>query len=318
MNKIYLTILVVILHFPVFAKEITVSGELKALDTSIYSPPRIKNIWQYTISFMAENGSVVQTGMPVLMFKTDAIKTKLMDAKGKLSIKKSELKNKNVNEVEATANKKLAIEEKKMQLLKAKAKAELPQSVVAKNEFEENRLNYQLALKDLAWAQQDYQLTQQKIRAEKSILQAKINKHSNEVKGYETAIKKMNMFATKSGVVMHQPNWNHNKFSIGDSVWNGQRVIEVADLTKVIAQLEVSENQIKDIKLGQKVKIVLDALPDKEFFGHIESIASIVRIKSKEQPAKILDATVKLDKVDAELMRPGMRLSGIINIVGDL
>jgi len=316
MNK-FLIFLFVFISFTTFGKEVTVSGELKALDTSVYSPPRIKNIWQYTISFMAENGSVVQPGMPVLMFKTDTIQTKLVDSKGKLSIKQSELKNKQVNKIETFANKKLAIEEKKMQLEKAKRKAELPKSVIAKNQYEENRLNYQLAQKDFAWSQQDSQLTQQKIQAEESILQAKINKHTNEVNNYEAAIKKMNMFATKPGVVMHQSNWSRNKFSVGDTVWNGQRVIEVADLNKIIAQLEINENQIKDIKLGQKVKIVLDALPDKEFFGSIESIANVVRTKSKEQPAKILDATVKLDNVDSELMRPGMRLSGKVSVGND-
>ena len=316
MNKLPL-FLIVFICFTAFSKEVTVSGELKALDTSVYSPPRIKNIWQYTISFMAENGSVVQPGMPVLMFKTDTIQTKLVDSKGKLSIKRSELKNKQVNKVETFANKKLAIEEKKMELEKAKRKAELPKSVIAKNEYQENQLNYQLAQKDYAWALKDEQLTRQKIKAEESILQAKINKHANEVKGYQDAIRKMNLFASKSGVVIHQSNWSRNKFSVGDSVWNGQRIIEVADLTKIIAQLEINENQIKDIKLGQKVKIVLDSLPDKEFFGTIQSIANVVRTKSKEQPAKILDATVKLDHVDAELMRPGMRLSGIIKVGDD-
>jgi len=296
------------------SKEINVSGELKALDTSVYSPPRIKNIWQYTISFMAENGSVVQPGMPVLMFKTDNIQTKLVDAKGKLSIKKSELANKKVNKVETFANKALMIEEKKMNLEKAKQKAELPKNVIAKNEYEENKLNYELAKKDYQWAIQDKELTEQKISAEESILNAKINKHQNEVKGYQSAIKEMNMFATKAGVVIHQSNWSHNKFSVGDTVWNGQRVIEVADLTRIIAKLEIDENQIKDVKLGQKVKIVLDALPDKEFFGTIQSIASVVRTKSKEKPSKILDATVKLDKVDSQLMRPGMRLSGKITV----
>ncbi len=314
MIKIYLIIVFVVSSTVTIAKEISVSGELKALDTSVYSPPRIKNIWQYTISFMAENGTVMEPGKPVLMFKTDKIKTKLIDAKGKLTIKQSELNNKKVNKVETLANKNLIIQEKKMQLEKSKRKAELPKSVIAKNEYEENKLNYQLAQKDYAWAKQNEQLTKQKIQAEESILKAQINKHTNEVKGYKEAIKKMNMFASKPGVVIHQSNWSGNKFTVGDTVWNGQRVIEVADLNRIVAKLEINENQIKDIKLGQQVKIILDSLPDKEFFGIIDSIANVVRIKSKEQPAKILDATVKLDKVDAELMRPGMRLSGIITV----
>ena len=68
---------------------ISVTGELQALKTDSYSPPRVRGIWQYTIAFMAEDGSVVKQGMPVLMFKTDAIQTKLIDAQGQLGIKQS-------------------------------------------------------------------------------------------------------------------------------------------------------------------------------------------------------------------------------------
>ena len=92
---------------------IKVTGELEALKTDNFTPPRVKGIWQYTIAYMAEDGTVVQPGAPVLMFKTDAIQTKLVNAKGKLGIKQSEIKNKKVNKVENFEKKSILIEEKK-------------------------------------------------------------------------------------------------------------------------------------------------------------------------------------------------------------
>ena len=72
MKKIKPLILLFVLFFVAQAsadKSIQVAGELKALKTDSFTPPRVKGIWQYTISFMAEDGSVVKEGMPVLMFK---------------------------------------------------------------------------------------------------------------------------------------------------------------------------------------------------------------------------------------------------------
>ncbi|HFC30910.1 MAG TPA: HlyD family efflux transporter periplasmic adaptor subunit, partial [Oceanospirillales bacterium] len=147
---------------------------------------------------------------------------------------------------------------------------------------------------------------------EEEILKAEIAKLEKKVQNYQQSIAKMQMMAKTKGVVIHKTGWDGNKFAIGDTVWGGQRVLEVADLSQIIAKLEINENTIKHVKKGQRVKIILDSLPDKVFWGEIQSLANVVRIKSKNQPAKILDATVKIENVDSEIMRPGMRLTAYI------
>ena len=291
------------------AETIKVTGELRALKTDNYSPPKIRRVWQYTIAFLAPDGSIVKPGMPVLMFKTDGIQTKLINSQGKLNIKQSELENNQVNQKELFENKKITIEEKKMTLDKATHKSELPQSLLAKNDYRENQLNFSLAQKEYQWAQEDYSLAKEKAQTEVQILQAAIKKLELEVAGYKDAIKRMKMFAQSEGVVMHKSGWNNNKFAVGDSVYGGQRVVEVANLKQIIAELKINENNIKHVSEGQKVKLVLDALPDKVFWGHISHLSNVVKIKSKNQPAKILDAEVTIENVDAEIMRPGMRLT---------
>lgn len=312
MIKIFLFLLLGISQISQGEDTIKVNGELKALKTDIFSPPRIKNIWQYTIAFMAPDGSIVKPDMPVLMFKTDDIQTKLITAQGNLDIKKSEIKNSQVNKSELFENKKIIIEQKKMELDKATRKSELPQSLLAKNDYAENQLKFELAKKEYKWSTEDYRLTLQKSVTDEQILNASIKKLESEVDGFNDAVKSMKMFAKSEGVVMHKSGWSGNKFAIGDTVHGGQRVVEVANLNQIIAQLEISENNIKHVSKGQKVKLILDSLPDKEFWGTIQSLSKVVRVKSRHQPAKILDAIVSIDKVDAELMRPGMRLSAEI------
>ncbi len=101
-------------------------------------------------------------------------------------------------------------------------------------------------------------------------------------------------------------------YAVGDSVWGGARVTEVADVDQIIAQLEIKENDMSRVSEGQKVKFVLDAYPDLEFTGHIQSLSKVVRTKSKNQPSKILDAVVEIDDLDLEIMRPGMSIKATI------
>ncbi len=294
------------------ASEFSANGELKALETDNYSPPKIRRIWQYTIAFMAEDGTQVNPGQPVLMFKTDQLKERLLDKQGELNIKQSELKNTQVGMVETLQNKDLAVEEKKMLLDKSQRKAELPKSVIALNEYEENQLNYDLAKLEYQHALDDRRLTEEKLDTEIEILQANIAKLSAEVGELNGSIKSMRIMSKRKGIVMHKTDWNNNKYAVGDSVWGGARVTEVADLEKIIAQLEIKENDMSRVAEGQPVKFVLDAYPDLEFSGTIESLSKVVRTKSKNQPSKILDAMVAIDDLNLNIMRPGMSIKATI------
>lgn len=311
-TNLFLLMLGILIWPQAQATDFSANGELKALETDNYSPPKIRRIWQYTIAFMAEDGTQVEPGQPVLMFKTDQLKERLLDKQGELNIKQSELRNTEVGMVETIQNKDLAVEEKKMLLDKAQRKAALPKSVIALNEYEENQLKHELAKLEYQHALDDRRLTEEKLNTEIDILKANITKLSAEVAELNDSIQRMRIMSKRKGIVMHKTDWNNNKYAVGDSVWGGARVTEVADLEKIVAQLEIKENDMSRVAEGQAVKFVLDAYPDLEFTGTIQSLSKVVRTKSKNQPSKILDAVVAIDDLNLEIMRPGMSIKATI------
>ena len=312
--KALLIMLVLSLNIPttVDAGDLAASGELKAVETDNYSPPRIRRIWQYTIAFMARDGSQVNPGQPVLMFKTDQLKERLLDKQGELNIKSSELKNIQVGKVETLQNKDLAVEEKKMLWDKAQRIAALPETVIALNDYEENQLKFELSKLEYQHALDDRRLNEDKLKTEIQILDANIAKLTAEVADLNNSIKSMRIMSKRKGIVMHQTDRDNNKYAVGDSIWGGARVTEVADLDQIVAQLEIKENDMSRVTEGQKVSFILDAYPDLEFTGHIQSLSKVVRTKSKNQPSKILDAVVEIDNLDLSIMRPGMSIKATI------
>lgn len=297
---------------------IQANGELVAVETDSFSPPKIRRIWQYTIAFMAADGSQVNPGEPVLMFKTDQLRERLMDKEGELSVKQSELKQAKVTEVETLQDKQLAIEEKKMLLDKATRKAELPKSVIALNEYEENQLKHELAKLEYQHALDDMRLTKEKLKTEEEILNARITKLDAEVKELHRSIQSMRIMSKRKGIVIHQTDHSKNKYAVGDSVWGGARVTQVADLDNITAKLEIKENDLTKIKEGMKVTFTMDAYPDLEFSGKVSSLSKVVRTKSKFQPSKILDAEISIDETNLDIMRPGMSIKAKIHHGGDV
>lgn len=293
--------------------QVTSGGELEAVQTQAMAPPRVKRIWRYTIAFMAPDGTTVEAGTPVLGFETQELKTQLLDKKGELANKQSELEAARVNQVEVLEDKGLTFEELDMMSGKAKRKADLPEAVLAGNVYRENQLKFELANLELAHSKVDDALTREQLQTEEEILRTEVDKLQSEVTELEDAIKSMTLMANRSGIVIHKSDWNGNKFTVGDTTWGGRRVVEVADLDAIIARLEIPERDMTRVKVGQAVRFRLDANPDKQFSGTIESLSNVVRQRSKNQPARVIDAVVTVQNSDPEIMRPGMRVSAEID-----
>jgi multidrug efflux pump subunit AcrA (membrane-fusion protein) len=291
---------------------VSVTGELKSAKSLYFGPPSIKDVWNHTIAFMAPDGAVVRKGRPILRFDPQELTTKLRDKSNALNEKQKALEKAEIVAREQLAELRLQIEEAKAALDKARLKADIPESLLASRDYQENQLllkqatlNYELSQVELA--------KEEKVQAiEIEILWREVNVLQVESQQLEASIKTMTIRAPNEGVVIHAVDRHGNKKSVGDTIWRGHRVLEFPDLKQLEAHLEIPERESARIRIGQKVRFSMDASPDQQFFGEIVELASVIHTRSRNQPEKIFDAKVSLAEPDTKLMRPGMSINAQI------
>ncbi len=288
---------------------IKASGELAASETSILGPPAVRRVWNYTVAYMAAEGTPVKKGMPVLSFDTNELQTRLNDKQGELNTKRSELRRAEVNNRETLQDLDLRSKELTMEAEKAALKADLPESVLARNTYQENQLRNELARHELRATRAELKQQALVLQTEEEILRSEINRLQAEVDEIQDGINRMQVKAPRDGVVLHLIDNEGNKISVGDQVWFGMRILEIPDLSKMVAKLEVKERDLARVKPGDRVRFRLDASPERQFTGTIESISKVVRTRSALQPAMVVDAEATIDEPDRQLMRPGMRIN---------
>lgn len=293
---------------------VRVTGEIESANAVFFGPPSVPNIWQYTISYMAPEGRVVEAGTPVLRFDPQELMTKLRDKSNALNEKQKQLDKQKIIAREVMADLKLSQQEATAALEKARLKADIPVELLASREYQENKLVLKQA--ELTLQSRNEQLVkQQRVQnTEINILEREIDVLTAEVAEFQSSVDRMTIKATEPGVVIHTVDRRNNKHEVGDSVWMGRRVIELPDLSKLQVHLEVPERESARIKVGQRVRFVVDAAPDKPFFGEIIELASVIHTRSANQPARIFDATVSMQDPDLTIMRPGMSVSAEIFI----
>ncbi len=95
---------------------------------------------------------------------------------------------------------------------------------------------------------------------------------------------------------------------VGTASFAGTEMMDVSDLSLMNAMVDVDENDVVNIKLGDSVKISIDAFPDRIFTGKVIEIANSAKLSGTGTQDQSTNFTVKvrLDDFGAQDLRPGM------------
>ncbi len=94
---------------------------------------------------------------------------------------------------------------------------------------------------------------------------------------------------------------------VGTGSFAGTEVMRVADLTNMEARVNINENDIVNVKLGDKTRIAIDAYPSRKFSGTVKEIAAAAKTTGLSTQEEVTNFQVKIRVTDKDVsLRPGM------------
>ena len=291
-------------------------GEVKALKSVTISAPADAGDLQ--IIKLAGDGIAVKPNDVVVEF--DKTKTEQDLAQFRSALKSAEAA---IEQAKAQAR--LTEEEDKTAVLKAgydvqSAKLEASkQEIVSHIEGEEAKLKLADAEQKLRESttkqKSDTTLNQSNIEsAEQASMKAKF-----DVEKAEQALAKMSVRAPSAGTISVLQHWmgsGEAPYRAGDRAWPGAAIAELPDASTLRISARVDETERGRLALKQAVTVSLNALPDRQFTGHIERISAIASMDfSSGWPiTRNFILEILLDQTDSRF-KPG--ISGQVNVVVD-
>lgn len=288
------------------------SGEIVATRLRSITPPQFQNTWNVKIAMLKKDGSRVKPGMPIVRFDTQDLLEKLRTGKADVDKKDKELEQQKIKATQLLEDLQLAVDQQISNLEKARMKADIPNSLLARKEYEKNQLNLKLSELELQRAIAALGLERKLQDIEKQVLEGEQKKFSNKVEQLQSDIAKATVIADEEGIFVVGRDHRGNRVKVGDQVWRGRTVAEIPDMQSLQILLQIPEREAARVKSGQRVRFRLEAKPEDHFEGVVVSRGSVVRNRSRNQPAKVFDARVSINKLNPELMRPGMRVTAEI------
>lgn len=140
--------------------------------------------------------------------------------------------------------------------------------VISQQDFEASQVNVRTLEANLRAAEATIRSAQEGIRAaEFQVLSAEA-----VLKELNTSLKRTTIYATMSGIVS-KLNVEKGERVVGTSMMAGTEILRIADLSEMEVKVEVPENDLPRIAVGQGVQIEIDAYLNRKFSGNIVEVA---------------------------------------------
>jgi HlyD family secretion protein len=293
-----------------FVRDVPAQGELHSVRATPISVPTGADAFR--IGWLAPDGSLVKQGDVVIRFDPSALEKRLIDAQddlrgAQLNMEKEQLSG--LSEV------------RKLQQDAAIARVELEQAsqfqkkdadIYSRSEIIESDIDQKLAGERQKHAETSQQSHQRLTGTEVALLQIKVRQADAKIQQARGGLQALAVTAPHDGVLILKRNWRGDTTRVGDSVWNGQPLAEIPDLSAMEAEVYVLEADAGGLKVGKSATVAVESAPGVTYPARIQRVDALAKPRIPGSPVQYFAVTLALGKTDPKVMKPGQRVQAVL------
>ena len=263
-----------------FVRSVRLAGTVEAVQATSIIAPRLsgQNPNSLVIMRLIKAGTTVQAGDPLVEFDRQEQLRNALDRRAELVDFEQQIKKRTAEEVAARASDDSTLKQAESALEKARLEL-VKNPLIPKINAEKNTLAFEEAQARLDQLKQTYELKRRAAAADIKILEIRRNRSETNMKQAESNAERMLIRSPLPGVAVIKTTFKNGgnmvEFMEGDEVRPGQPVIEVVNPAVMRVRARVNQADMNDLRVGQKVRVGLDAYPDLFFDGAVEQISPI-------------------------------------------
>jgi len=289
-----------------FVNKVRVHGIVEAVESHTIAAPRLSGQGLNTliITKLVKNGSAVRQGDVLVEFDRQAQLKNVLDKEAEYKGLVAQIAKKEAEQAAARAA-------DETELKKAEDALKTAELEVKKNEIV-SRIDAEKNMEDLEQARatfqqltQTFDLKRLAAKAEKRILEIQRDRAQTAMKWAQSNTEKMLVHASMDGVAVINSMWKGGSMSDvqeGDEVRAGFPFMQVVNPARMQIRAKVNQADIEELRQAQSVHIGLDAYPELDFGGRVESIAAVAQTSTFSGKARTVVVLFTINGTDPKLM----------------
>ena len=287
-------------------------GELAGLKMTPVVTPEVRR-GGLKIAWMREEGALVEPGEVLVRFDSSQAQLALEENQNQVSTL-----GQRINKTATDSSTEMRIlevdgESADLEFEFARSQVRREEDIFSRWEIQESLMSAALAEYKQLSVEERASLRGQLTEADLEILEIEKQQATTEVELAEEALSSLELAGPVGGVLFHK-RYGWSEVEVGNDVWPGQVLMEIADLNQFRARLEVPESYISGVSVGSPVLVTVNARPEEPFSGRVATLAATSRQISRKDPRKYFECRIDIEVSSQNLksLKPGMRVQGQI------
>ncbi len=144
--------------------------------------------------------------------------------------------------------------------------------------------------------------------AGKEAAQHQIEQAKASLEEAEENLERTNIYAPMAGTITRIDSEIGERV-VGTGMMGGTEIMVISDLSRMEARVDVDENDVVQVSIGDTARVEVDAYPDRIFDGVVTEIAHAAKTRGMGTQEEVVNFEVRISIVEPEVMlRPGMSM----------
>ena len=289
-----------------FVRSIRLSGTVEAVQSTTVAAPRLSgpSSSSLVITRLIQGGTTVRPGDLLVEFDRQTQITNALDRRAELNDLEQQILKRRAEEAAARARDDSELKQAGSGV--ARAELEMAKNeMIPKIEAEKNTQALEQAKARLQQLKKTYDLKRKAAQADLRILEIRRDKAANAMAMAEKNASRMEVRSPIDGLAVIRTMWKTNGMAEileGEEVRAGVPVVDIVNPSKMRVRVRVNQADINDLRVGQPVRVGLDAYPELSFGGRISQISPLAVTSTLSPKVRYFVMLAEIDGSHEKLM----------------
>ena len=296
-----------------FARRVTAEGTLKAVKATPVGVPQ-NTTTPMKVSWIADDGALLRKGDVIVRFDEQEFEDLLLRGREDHSTATNKFEKADAESSATRTNLKRDARLAQSELEAAQRFKFDDAEIFSRYARIEAEVDQTLASSRKRHAEEVLGVRDNLARVERDLISIEDRRAGIKIKQAEEGLQALQVSAPHDGILVLLRNWRGDMPRVGDTMWRGQPIGEIPELTSMQAEVFVLEADAAGLAIDQKATLFLEADSHTQFKGKVKSVDKVARPRIPRQPVQYFGVTVELERTDQKLMKPGARVRATLEV----
>ncbi|HYO78491.1 MAG TPA: HlyD family efflux transporter periplasmic adaptor subunit, partial [Thermoanaerobaculia bacterium] len=296
-----------------FTRKVTAEGTLKPVNATTVAVPNNATA-PMKVAWLADDGALLRKGDVIVRFDETEFENLLLTGREDRATATNKLEKASAESAATRTNLKRDARLAQSELDAAQRFKFDDAEIFSRYARIESEVDQELASSRKRHAQEVLGVRDDLSRVERDLLGIEDRKAGLKIRQAEEGLQALYVVAPHDGILVMQRNWRGDVARVGDTMWSGQPIGEIPELSTMRAEVFVLEADAAGLAVDQKATLFLEADARAQFAGKVKSVDKMARPRIPRQPVQYFGVSVELERTDPKLMKPGARVRAILEV----